>query len=259
MPIFSPVVEFRLVYDNISLDLNPPDSNTNGLFIRADGLKLYFCGGTGDRVYQYTLSSAWDLSTASYDSVSGFVQPETISPSGVSFKGDGTKMYVCGTGSVFQYTLSTAWLASSASYDSVSFAPVGSPADMFFKSDGTKLYTISAASDIVQQHTLSSAWDLSTAVDDNVDLSIVSEVTNGQGLTFNSTGTALYVIDNTTDAVHKYTLSSAWDLSTASYTSQSASVATEDTNLTGLVIGSSDSKMYVIGGDADFIYQYSIY
>ena len=66
-------------------------------------------GRLQNSVYQYTLSTPWDLSTASYDSVSFSVTSQDTTPVGIAFKSDGSKMYVVGVtnGSVYQYTLST--------------------------------------------------------------------------------------------------------------------------------------------------------
>ena len=49
----------------------------------------------------------WDLSTASYDSVSLDVSSEDATPTDVAFKPDGTKMYFVGisSDSVYQYSL----------------------------------------------------------------------------------------------------------------------------------------------------------
>ena len=97
---------------------------TPGLAFKPDGTKMYVIGSTGDTAYQYSLSTAFDLSTASYDSVSLGVGSQDTSPMAIVFNGDGTKMYVLGSAnaSVYQYSLSTGFDLSTASYDSVSFS-----------------------------------------------------------------------------------------------------------------------------------------
>jgi DNA-binding beta-propeller fold protein YncE len=108
-------------------------------------------------VYQYSLSTAFDLSTASYDSVSFSVASQEASPTSVVFNSDGTKMYIVGYGSdtVHQYTLSTAFDLSTSSYDSVSFSVASqetSPEDITFNSDGTKMYIVGQSSDTIYQY-----------------------------------------------------------------------------------------------------------
>jgi hypothetical protein len=58
---------------------------------------MYVIGSSGDDVNEYDLSTAWDISTASY--LQNFsVGAQETTPSGIFFKPDGTKMYVIGSG-----------------------------------------------------------------------------------------------------------------------------------------------------------------
>jgi hypothetical protein len=78
---------------------------------------MYIIGSTGDDVNEYDLSTAWDISTASY--LQNFsVSAQESGPSGVFFKPDGLKMYVIGFSGddVNEYNLSTAWDVTTASY-----------------------------------------------------------------------------------------------------------------------------------------------
>jgi hypothetical protein len=64
-----------------------------GLFFKSDGTKMYVVDYSADLVNEYNLSSAWDISTAAYNyalNISG----QIVSPFGLFFKPDGTKMYV---------------------------------------------------------------------------------------------------------------------------------------------------------------------
>ena len=134
-------------YNSVSKYVGSEEGGATGMAFKSDGTKMYVVGTANDIVYQYSLSSAWDLSTASYDSVSFYVGAQAALPQDVSFKSDGTKMYVIGRDSdkVFQYSLSSAWNVSTASYDSVSFSVSSqetSPYNVRFDSDGTKMYVI---------------------------------------------------------------------------------------------------------------------
>jgi len=61
-----------------------------------------------DSVYRYDLSTAWDITTASYVSLKYVGSQDTV-PVGVAFSGDGTKMFVIGSSneSVYRYDLAT--------------------------------------------------------------------------------------------------------------------------------------------------------
>jgi hypothetical protein len=70
-------------------------------------------GNSSDTLYQYTLSTGFDLSTASYDSVSFSIAGQDSNPKPFTFNTDGTKMYVVGDtfNSVFQYSTGTSFTA----------------------------------------------------------------------------------------------------------------------------------------------------
>ena len=71
---------------------------STGVFFKPDGLKMYVIGNSGDDVNEYNLSTAWDVTTASY--LQNFsVAAQEITPTGVFFKPDGLKMYVIGNSS----------------------------------------------------------------------------------------------------------------------------------------------------------------
>ena len=79
-----------------------------GLAFNTDGTKMFVVGTIGDGVYEYTLSTGFDVSTASF--VDGFsVAGQETTPLGLAFNTDGTKMFVVGFGGadVNEYTLST--------------------------------------------------------------------------------------------------------------------------------------------------------
>jgi len=77
---------------------------------------MYVMGTANDTIYQYSLSTAWDLSTASYASKSFAVSKQDSTPQEMYLTPDGSKLMIIGqtTDSVFQYTLSTPWDISSA-------------------------------------------------------------------------------------------------------------------------------------------------
>ena len=238
------------------------DTSSFGLFFKSDGTKMYTIGGIGAEINEYSLSTAWNVSTASYVRVFS-VSGQTPAPRGLFFKSDGTKIYVSNsTTSVYQYSLSTAWDISttSFSYPTTNYFKVGSqdgtPRDLYLKPDGTKMYVIGSATDTVYQYDLSTAWSVSTASYVQ-NLSVNAQDTNPEGLFFKSDGTKMYVIGTTNDRVYEYSLSTAWDISTASYV-QNFSVAAQSTNPQGIFLKPDGTVMYVAATGLSKIYQYNL-
>ncbi len=233
-----------------------------GIFMKPDGTKMWYLSANLSDVFQYSLSTAYDVSTASYDSVSFSVTAQDATPQEIYFKTDGTKFYVVGdtNNTVFQYALTTAWDLSTASYESKSFSVATqetAPKGIEFKPDGTKMFIVGASGDDVNRYSLSTAWDVSTASFDSQTLDVSSQDTAPQSIAFNSDGTVLFMLGQANNKVFKYTLSTAYDLSTGSYSSTDFSTASQDTAPYGLHFNDSGKKMYVIGDQNDTVYQYN--
>ena len=75
------------------------------------------------------------------------------------------------------------------------------------------------------QYTLSTAWDLSTATYDSKSLDMNTEDNYMSGFDIDSTWTKLISVWASNDKAYKYTLSTAWDISTATYDNESFWVA----------------------------------
>lgn len=220
------------------------------IYFRPNGSTSYVLAD--EIVIQYSLSTSWDLNTLS-PTGSFSVESEIDDSAGISFKNDGTKMYILGSitnvaSRVFQYTLSTPWDVSTASYDSVEFIAANGtgPGGMFFKPDGLNLFVVShsdTANRKVVDYSLSTPWDISTASFNN-SLSVSSYFS--EGITFSSDGKVLFLVES--DDIVQYTLSTAWDLSTASFYSE---IDVSSRIYLGVTIKSDDTKLYTINNSAE--------
>jgi len=252
-------------YGFTKLSVGSQDTFPLEIFMSTDGTKFYMVGKTTDTVYQYSLSTAYDISSAVYNSVSFSVASQSTEPMGVSFSVDGTKMYIveASNGLIYQYTLTTGFDLSTASYASKSFdtsSQRGSAEvqDVSISSDGTRLYMI--VGNHIYEYTLSTAFDISTATYNSKTYNYSSQVLSCVGMAFGNSGTKLYIMGavSIVDIIFEYTLSTAWDVSTASYSGNSF-VATGRTNDgTGLALSSNGEHLYSIGYTGDTAFQYNM-
>ena len=223
-------------YNSIFFSVSNEVPSPRGLAFNTDGTKMFIVGSANDSIFQYSLTTGFDVSTASYNGVF-FSVGQDENATGIAFNINGTKMFISGndTNSVYQYTLTTGFDISTASYDSVFFS-VGneetSPTDIAFNINGTKMFIVGTFNDSVFQYSLTTGFDLSTATYDEVAFSVTDQDTDPRSIKFNTDGTKMFIVGNETDAVYQYTLTTGFDLSTASYSSVSFSVVNEDTNLT---------------------------
>jgi sugar lactone lactonase YvrE len=271
----SSIIEYTLTtaFDISTLNTTPTntfstssqETDPQGLAFKADGSKMYVVGTANNTVYQYTTPAAvtWtdpDIANASYDSVSFSVATQQINSRGVTFKSDGTKLYVVGsdTNIVYAYDLSTAWDITTATYNSEN-GSVNSQetnaTDLIFKPDGTKMYALGLTSDTVYQYSLSTAWDVSTLSYDNKSISVASQDAIPTGIILKSDGTSFYMCGTGNDYIYQYDMTTAYDISTASYANKSVSVST---NPLGLFLNPDDDQIYYCDSSSDLVYAYDL-
>ena len=226
--------------------VSPQETSPYGFTFKPDGTKMYLVGITGDDVNEYDLSIAWDVSTAVFLQLFS-VLPQGTYPLDVSFKPDGTKMYVLDLlNGVNEYNLSTGWDVSTAVYlqnFSVS-AQETQPYGLFFKPDGLKMYVIGPAGDDVNEYNLSTAWDVSTASFLQL-FSVAAQDVNPRSVFFKTDGTKMYMVGSTSPNVYEYNLSTAWNVTTASLF-QSISVSPAISTAGDVFIRGDGLKMYIL-------------
>ena len=250
----------KAYYSGVSFDPTGQDAAPHGHTFKTDGIKMYISGVATDKIYQYSLSTAWDLSTASYDSVNASLGAEDSFVVELVFKSDGSKLFTLGQANnkVFSYSL-TSWGLSTLTYDTLFLDVSGqdnSPTGMALKPDGTKMYIVGGQNDKIYQYSLSTAWDLSTATYDSVSFSLAQDSTPW-GIIIKDDGMRMFIagIDNT--SVYEYAIGTAWDISTASYVGSRVIVSSQDSQPAGLTFKSDGARLYVTGGTNDKIYQYT--
>lgn len=247
-------------YEGVSFSVSSQTTLPTAVALKTDGTKLYVIDYNSGVVHQYTLSTAYDISTAIYDSIS-YNPPEMTTITGLFFKGDGSKMYLLSYTSytAYQYNLSTAWDISTSSYDGKSFdftSEDTSQQGIFIRPDtGTKLYTVGGTTDKVYQYTMSTAWDVSSASYDNISFLHITEESSATDLFFSDDGTKMFIVGISGDDITEYTLSTAWDISTASATGNT--IVSQALNPYGMCFADNGKKMYVCTDTNDTIYQYS--
>ena len=119
------------------------------------------------------------------------------------------------------------------------------------------MYVVGQAADTVFQYTLSTAWDVNTASYASKSFSVAGQDALPNALFFKSNGTAMYIAAATNDRVFQYNLSTAWDVSTASYASISVSLARFETGPTGLCFNTTGTRMYIVGQTSDTVFQFN--
>ena len=148
----------------------------SGIFFKPDGTKMYLMEYAED-LKQYSLSTAWDITSATYDSVVYDMDgqgADTDATHGIWFRDDGLKLFSVGLDNkIKSHTLTTAWDLSTASVDTAEINLIDlNWAGIYLSDDGTRVYVSGYDWGYVHQYNLDTAWDLDS---------------------FNNTGGALYI------------------------------------------------------------------
>lgn len=240
------------------------DANTTGLFWKPDGLAFYTTGTSADRINQYNLTAAWDITTVTSTATS-VAQTLDGSPNGLFFSTTGNAVYLIGDGadSIYQWTLATPWDAASVSsfVTSVSLNTLigeTGPTDMYIRNNGLALYTVGQTHDRVIQWTLATPWNVASAA---LLASSVTVLAAGgpnesgiSGLDFDSTGTRMYVSGTVGDQIIEYRLTSAWDVNTAYYYGRTQ-VNAHEQNPQAIWVETGLGKAWFLGNSSDNIYE----
>ncbi len=243
-----------------SLDVTAQDGNQNGLAFSPDGTKMYMhgYGSATPSIFEYTLSTPWDIATAQFIQSSSTAAEDTYGQ-GMSFSPDGGHLFTTGYNStnINLYVLNTPWDISTLEFvasTSIS-AQTGIPNDVASNDDGTRLYVLSENRNVYEYSLV--PYDLSTIQYEGFADIPYGAFPTAHGFDFSADGQQLFVVTNN-GLISDFAMTASWDISTLSLTEEydvtAVSVAGEASN----VQLSSDGTNLYFSGDANLIHQYAV-
>ena len=240
------------------------DNKPYGIAFSNNGTKMFVVGDDHNNINQYTLSTPFDISNASYDgNDERFTALQDTSPRGMAFSDDGTKMFVVGytNKNINQYALSSPFDVSTASFTTATsvLSQDRFPRGMAFSDDGLKMFVVGSSNDAINQYTLSAAFDLSIV--NPVTLSFnVTQDKFPKDMAFSNNGTKMFVIGSDKGAINQYTLSTPFNLVNAIYDGDDErfSVSLQDDDPAGMAFSNDGAKMFVVGDFGNDVNEYAL-
>jgi len=241
-----------------SFDVSAQTTHARDISFNNDGTKMFIINNDTNKVFSYTLSTPYNISTAVF--VNEFsVASQDDNAMNVQFNNDGSKMFIGGRANkkVYEYSLSTNFDISSASVTyNGNFIDVSSqvgPGLLFgltFSPDGTMMFVNEKGADTehLHQYSLNKSFDLSGGAN-FIRSAEVPTLLNGNthnGIAFNQSGTRLFMIDSQRNAVNQYTLSEGFNIATASFDGGAMDPATDSSSI---AFSPSGLRMYIAGID----------
>lgn len=192
-----------------SISISSQENQPYGLTASSDGTKFYITWFAQDRIWQYNLSAAWDITTAVVGS-NLTIGSQEWNAEWLDISSDGNHIYLTWNAQdkIFQYDLATPYDISTAAYSSKFLsisAQEGNPMGVRITPDGLKMFIIWTSYDAVKSYNLSVAFDVSTAVyDDYVIWGLTSQDWNVEWFTYMNGWEILVMIGSSTDSIYQY-------------------------------------------------------
>lgn len=195
----------------------------------------------------------WDISSATYSNLK-FATAITYFR-GVALGRNGTRLYTMDLNSIYEYNLTTPYdisTAVSVRSKSLDSLQVDDYHALAISPNGSKLYA--GGDRYIREFSFGSSWNVST-----LTLTSSFQVTDSNdilGVTFTSDGKKMYVFEeNAGRDIKEYSLTTAWDLTTASYVRTAVYSGSLGVNI---FIKPDGKKFYVADFTDSKLYQYSL-
>ena len=180
------------------------------IFIKPDGTRLFYSDWQTDRVVEFTMTTAWDLSSMSASPIQFFDIPSETYLRGLWFTQDGIKMFVHGfsTDKIRSFDLSTPWDITSSTAVGTSSIMGTVPLSLFFKEDGTRAYSTENTGDTIKQWNLSTPYDITGISTSNYDdiINYGSIDNQPSGIYISADGSRLYLGGGQHDKLYQLSL-----------------------------------------------------
>lgn len=246
-------------------DLFPNITQANGVAFNAAGTKAFIGGESmsGSGIYQFDLGTAFDVSTASFNSgVSLDLTSQSYVPTDLEFNADGTKLLIMASffdgvsefkEEVLLYDLSTGFDLTTAIFNAKLEVTLieDFTTGIALNDDGTKFFIVGKTNATVFEFSMSTAYDIANASASGNTLSVTNETTTPEAIKFSADGNQLFALYSANAAaleIYVYDLSSPYALTGASYAGIGASPTLDfETVWARGMTFSGESKMYLVG------------
>lgn len=173
-------------------------SLVSGIAVSPDGLTMILCDSGSHYLYQYTFTTAFDISTLNYTRSQSSISGVTTANAIFIPKAGNKIITLCKSSrKLVEHTLNIAWSIENVTYVGQSGSFTHSPADtqmtgMIVNEEGKEVFLLGNQYDRIDKFTINDSFDVNslTAIDESVD---VTNITNCNDMCSNSAGTKFYI------------------------------------------------------------------
>jgi len=251
-------IPLPLFFDSTSDDLSP-----HSVAWSNDGSKMFIVGSENDSIYRYNVPTPFDISSITEVAEQTMSVAADISfPPGITFNGDGSKIYVTGNTipGVVEYTLGGNFDISAPPNKTaiLDFGVIGAsnndPLGLTWNADGSKLFVVDSFGFVSEFPVVATNYDLA----DITTETILKQIFVGQvgentphGIAFSPTGDKMFVSGTgNTPRLSQYSLSIPFDLTSTLTFVRFLDVTVLSVNPRGIKFNDDGLRLYFIGGFA---------
>jgi 6-phosphogluconolactonase (cycloisomerase 2 family) len=228
-----------------------------------DGSRMYITAYSGDKIYQYLLSTPWDITTATQEYLYLTTGIEAT-PRALAFSANGSKAYVSGgseDGGIL--SLTTPWDLSTASLEIPMVDHLlnsdgtlnTSIEGAWLNNEGTRLFIITNAG-YISEYTADTPFYFNQTPINEVNVEAIDATANS--LSFNSDLSIIYWVGSSADKVFEMNLTTSGDISTIDTENYDSMVIVDPVaNPTGIYYNSERDELFFNDYSSNKVYKFT--
>lgn len=259
----------EITFENKTLLVGEFDSDPAGFTFNSSGYKLFLLGKQTAKIYQFSLSVQYDVSSCTFDDKVYDISSVTVSPIGIILKDDNETLYIVGadTKKVHEFSITNVNDISSSIYiNDLSNIDLDDNAEsIYFDYDTTQLivlYRPSSTTTKMDSYFIETDWKIPTL--STTHSTQFDHFTQVYATHFRDDGAKFYLLHRNSSVeanIREYDLSTPWDLSTASLVRGKIHRLNGFTDFfvngkVDIFLSANGLKCYIVWGNA--IYQYNL-
>ncbi len=249
--VWSGSIEYGLVEDAVyDSSFDNGQASIRTMSFNNDGTKLYYSSQSTDKLYQYSLSISYDITSGTLDGNHSFNSEETML-SGFCFSYDGLTCFMTGSGNdiICQYSVSVAHDITSTItlQKSVTPAEGENQRGLAISKDGMTMFSITDSTNSLHQYNLASPNDIENYT---LEFTYGELQTGRRDLHLSIDGHYLFIACSSTNLIYQIQMTVPFDLSTGT-TLSTLDISSFTTIVGGVSFNGDASKMFLTSDVTD--------
>ena len=253
-----------------SLNVSGTSANPTDVELSRDGKLLFVLDDVAETIYQFDLSTPFDISTGTDSGILLNMTTNTTAPSQMHIDPSGYRLFVTDivatqNSEILQFTIKDTLRISSAVLDhTVTDPDLGGLVDditgIFIGNNNSELFVTGSFNEVIVEYTINSDVGISDVVvyEDFKQKDLAGIDTAPLSVRYSPDGMNVYFAGNSSDAIIQIKLSHPYSVTSSTGSPISLAVNAQDATPTGIELSNDGTKMYMVGNDTNTVYQYDL-